>query len=667
MNASIRASYRIGPAATVAIVVLATGNIVSGQWIQRDHPLQPGWNAIHFEVDPAREDADDLFGALPISEVWVRSVRTDVAGPPECQDPDDPTCVPSVASEWDVWLPPSDSARVVSNLRVVRGGRVYLIRAESSTTLSMRGRPNGAFARWRTGFNLAGLHVEDDPTAAPTFAQYLAGSAALIGGDIYRFLPDGSLSLIADPATTKIEPGVGYWLRSASDTEYDGPVLVDRGSLRGVDFDISFVEHQLRFENTTPTPRTVEVTYISSEPTPSTPSGLPTVAGDVPVSWLQYAAGPAETSLQWQPLTTASWILASTGAASARASVRLGINRAGLAGAELDEAGQGAQYQGLLEVRDGAGFRRWVSLVGQVPIAVAASATASGVMARPGLYYGQVTVDQVQWVTAGARVWTNQDPNNPEFAAERRCFGGALDGQLCEGEDTCPGGTCSGFCIEGANADAACAAASECGVGRCSTETDRVALRPAPAAFTFPIILHLAEDGAYKLLREVTLLRQPEDDSIPRPARFVLATPACDAVFCDALEASSVQDGDPFARRIGSAAFSFDGDLSMTGSFSTSLIGAYTLLADDPLNPFRHLYHPDHDCDQLGECYDITRSFALNFELVPPSGDSRPGWGDQVLGGNYRETLTGLHRQPITVGGRFELQRVSGIGTLNAQ
>lgn len=653
--------------AVAGALILTTGPAAWGQWIEREHSLQAGWNAVYLEVDPAPERADLLFSGHPIEEVWARTLHIEIQGPPACQDPNDPNCVPPVASEWDTWLPPSHPARLVTNLHSIRGGRVYLIRASQPFALTVTGTPNGSVARWKTGYTLSGLHVEDNVNSAPTFGQYLAGSSAFSATSIYEVLGDGSLSQIANPANVKIRPGIGYWIRSAADTEYDGPVSVDKGSLRGIDFGSNSVEHQLRLTNRTPAARTVEVSYVASASVPGVPNGLPAHAGDVPLSWLQYVAGPSETALQWHALSTATWNLAGAASPAARAAIRLALERTGLSAAVIDSSGQGSQYQGLLLVRDGAGWRRWVPVVGQVPDTVGALANASGGGGRPGLYSGQVTVNQVQWVSAGARVWSNQDATDPTFSLNRRCAGGGNHGQACSDDAQCTGGACEGFCIGGANANGVCGATADCPGGRCSAETDNVSLRPAPAEFTFPVLVHLAADGVYTLLTEVTLLWQPPDDVAQTPGRFVLATPACPPAVCDALQAASLQDGEPFARRLGSAAFSFDGDLPLSGDFGSVLSGGYTIPANHPLSPFRHKYHPDHDCDQVGECFDVTRAFALTFATTPPPGETRPGWGDHLLGGTYEETITGLHKHSISVGGRFEMTRVSGVAVLNAQ
>ena len=106
------------------------------------------------------------------------------------------------------------------------------------------------------------------------------------------------------------------------------------------------------------------------------------------------------------------------------------------------------------------------------------------------------------------------------------------------------------------------------------------------------------------------------------------------------------------------------------GSVSCNLLTGY----DDNLNPFKHQYHPDHDNYRplynakfpAGvESYDIQRNVRLEFLANDPSGVNPPGWQDLELGGNYRESISGVHRETIHVLGGFRLRRVSTVATLN--
>jgi len=116
--------------------------------------------------------------------------------------------------------------------------------------------------------------------------------------------------------------------------------------------------------------------------------------------------------------------------------------------------------------------------------------------------------------------------------------------------------------------------------------------------------------------------------------------------------------------RLSTLAFDFEGtELLMQGGigFGKAVEGSITLAATHPTNPYRHTYHPDHK-----EGYRIDRNFVLEFDTGPP-GDNKspPGSGLECINGTYRETIQGLHKQPIKFQGSFELERVSLVDHLN--
>ena len=171
---------------------------------------------------------------------------------------------------------------------------------------------------------------------------------------------------------------------------------------------------------------------------------------------------------------------------------------------------------------------------------------------------------------------------------------------------------------------------------------DPSTLTPA-ATFEFPLLIHVDHSGAARLLREVVMLW---DDGTNPPAYRLYSDP-------DALPTVTAE-----ARRISSAAFDFPGEsVALDGEFSPggALSGLIQLPADFPTNPFRHRYHPDHD--EPAESFAIQRRLRLEFSA---SGDDTG-----VLEGLYRESLSGLHRQEIRVGGSFTLERISHTPILN--
>ena len=110
--------------------------------------------------------------------------------------------------------------------------------------------------------------------------------------------------------------------------------------------------------------------------------------------------------------------------------------------------------------------------------------------------------------------------------------------------------------------------------------------------------------------------------------------------------------------------------MSLSGPFGElgSVLSCSIMVSNaDPMNPFRHRYHPDHKA--LDDAFDIIRDIELVFATNDSDGNSISaasglGWGGSDMGGIFRETFTGLHRSQIKVEGIFLLKRVSDIDFL---
>jgi hypothetical protein len=196
------------------------------------------------------------------------------------------------------------------------------------------------------------------------------------------------------------------------------------------------------------------------------------------------------------------------------------------------------------------------------------------------------------------------------------------------------------------------------------------------------LIVHVDATGQARLLQHVTLMWTPgttkPDPSDPtkqivdQPGRQVLVT---DDSLLKNFTGSAVRDGQEAGRRISSAAFGFRDPVAMNGAFDTALqSGAITLLYNDPLNPFYDKYHPNHDnldydfttvLSAGKESYDIVRNILLNFTSTDPDGLQVSGWGDTQVGGQYSESIIGLHKEMLHVAGTFRLDHVSYVAVLN--
>jgi hypothetical protein len=139
-----------------------------------------------------------------------------------------------------------------------------------------------------------------------------------------------------------------------------------------------------------------------------------------------------------------------------------------------------------------------------------------------------------------------------------------------------------------------------------------------------------------------------------------------------------VRDGESVGRRISTVGYDFptsssNNFLNLSGAFAMGekLTAALVLPLDHPTNPFKHKYHPDHDNlnprfdGPAPESFTTTRQIELEPQAAPPDEPAVPDYGYNVIGGAYRETITGIHKRVIRVSGTFRLSRVSLIPELN--
>ncbi|MBK8270621.1 MAG: hypothetical protein IPK83_20890 [Planctomycetes bacterium] len=554
-------------------------NRAEAQWRQQVIHLQEGWNSIFLEIDPSPERADDLFTHPAIRSVWGFSADSLTAGVPNCPNPSNPEpgCPLPDEHHWQTWVQPGDPASFLNSLRVIRGGRAYLIRCDSPTTLNLVGIPSAGKTEWRAGLNFVGFHVGYD---GAKFTSYLQASPVHQNSVAYHQDSQGQWNLLPNLANARVAPGTGYWATASGTSDYSGPVEIDDSTLRGVDYGRLMTDHALRIKNLNPQAAEVNIRYVPSEP----PPGGPNLAGDLPLSWLDYGAGDNVNSVyQWHPLDAVTVPLAAAGEVDASHTLRMAVVRAGLPNALVGPDSTGSQYQGLVQVTTPVGYRRYFPVSGQRG-------------AASGLWVGDVAVNEVSYV-------------------------------LADGGTGLP--------------------------------------RPTAQEFSFRIILH--DSGAVvKLLTEVTLMADPAPD----PDRHVLITPDIRDTtegqnYFATLVPATLQGDQLFSPRISTAAFSFDDDLVLTGNIGSPLSGITTIASTDRLNPFRHKYHPDHDGDNVGEVFDVTRDFVMTFSLTAPPDFVGSGYGSTVWAGIWDETLTGLHADAIHVRGTFRIYQISTIALLN--
>lgn len=193
-------------------------------------------------------------------------------------------------------------------------------------------------------------------------------------------------------------------------------------------------------------------------------------------------------------------------------------------------------------------------------------------------------------------------------------------------------------------------------------------VRPTGRSYPLRYVLHVADDGTARVLSQVFLGKLAS-----APNDFGLCTK----------EVGLLANTKDTATRIGAAHLPLDRVIAGSGTVALpgTLNATITIPFNDPANPFVHQYHPDHDNkDARGnplvagvESYTIERQLTFSFTASPPPGSTvTSGWGSSIIGGNYAETINGLHKDSVGVGsgdglrvtGTFELRRVSELGTI---
>lgn len=206
---------------------------------------------------------------------------------------------------------------------------------------------------------------------------------------------------------------------------------------------------------------------------------------------------------------------------------------------------------------------------------------------------------------------------------------------------------------------------------------------PSPTAtpLSLRLLLHEDSNGNVNLLKQVIQMWQDgtlnPDGTLSTPGHYVLLT---DDSLIPQYKGVGVRDSSLVGRRISAVGFDFSGNqTALTGTLdiNQSVTGTFLLPGNHSTHPRRHRYHPEHDnlnatySAEANEVGAIERTITLEItDRYPPDPNESqqaapPGWGETQLGGIYRETITGLHRDPIEVQGVFTLNRASDRGALN--
>jgi hypothetical protein len=592
------------------------------QWTNQTIVLRPGWNSVFLEIQPEPRECDALFAGVPVDSVWAWNRRF---SPVQfIQDPGE--LIPG-EPDWLTYLPTSHLARATMNLFTLQGSRAYLIKlpenaAQVSWTFS--GRPLVRRLEWLSdSFNFTGFHVE--AVNPPTFQNLFASSPAHAGQRVYR-LVNGSWSQVVSPTVTRLARGEAYWIFCRGQSTFAGPlgVAVEQG--HGLDYGRILTEQTLTLRNNSATTNTFTIRRVASGLPPG--NEYSALAGAVPLAHFRMSVTQNQLEAGWLPLPPQLTMVLRPGQ---EWNLRLEAQRAAMAPFTPPPGVTDVLYQSLLEIGDGAGSRSLVGVTArglQTFTAGGAGLRAAGgappaVHLRAGLWVGSAAISKVnQPANASA-------PNTPV---------------------------------------------------------------PTASEFQFRLLIHVDNSGQARLLQKVIQMWKDGTFAtdtnglqvVDEPGRYVLVT---EDRFIPNFTGATLRDGQPVGRRLSSSAFGFRSPIPMTGNFGAAnelLQCAVTIGHDDELNPFKHRFHPDHNNKDdsptpqplplktnvhglrfTAESSTVKRDITLQFTAGDPDNLSLAGFGDDQLGGIYRETMTGLHKDALQIEGVFRLQHASRIGMLN--
>lgn len=545
--------------------------------------LEPGWNAIHVQVQPESDDIATVFAGLPIASVW--RWRPNVAGAQYVRDPSEG--LENLAG-WFAWFPQPRPDAFLTNLFRIEGGTSYLVRLEGtqSRQVTLRGRPVFRPRAWQVnGFTLTGLPVAAQ--GAPSFAEFFQPSPEHAGQPIYTLGSNGRWQLVTSPSTTIVQPGRAYWIYTRGKSNYQGPmhVVLDQGE--SLEYSAALQEITVILRNYSRGTGSFQVERIGGENLP-----------------LLYRNEDPETGeIAWPQLRDRLFLDAPS---NADIFLTLAIDRARFEDSRMEQ---------VLAISDERGTRMELFAGGNTiqPFVEARAKRGIAKAAEDGyagLWVGEIFVDKV-------------------------------------------------------------------------SEAQQAGTTPMPTVreFTQRVMMHVDTAGRTRLLKDVIQMWEegtvrpsaidPSLNEVDQPGRYVLLT---DKNLLGLYSGASMRDGKTVGLRYSTVAYDFEGEeLEMEGDFggNRSVQVAVVIEPDLPTNPFLHRYHPDHNnldeqfLNYREEAYRVVRDMQFTFSAEPPEGSSGLGWGDTRVGGTFRESIVGLHRNPIFISGRFQLRRVSAVAVLN--
>lgn len=586
------------------------------QRMTQEIELNPGWNAVYLQVDPELAECSNVVaaGGVPVEQICTYNDSFDPVQFVQNPDEVNPT---NGLPNWLRWRSSGGAIGEEARLHQLVGGRTYLVHAgPTGGVWAVSGTPAYRPVEWRANaYNLVGFSVGSNVT----HAAFLAGADAIETNTVYVMREDG---VWARPVAQELMvSGHAFWVKTAGLPTFDGPLSVEAGTRRELDFGQTLVELPLRIESELSETVDVRITPLPSEgPAGRAEEGY--YAGPVPLQWrIPGGAGGGA----WACFTNGVSEVVSV--PTSGLSLSIAVPRRDLPDFDAP-SGAHPLYAGLLRVSHDSLLNVYLPVRAEGESVPMANAPESA-MDREGLWVGDVVINQVSSPHAnggetdallpvgaghefGFRVILHVDTNHVvrllshvAMLWENGTYG--VDG----GDDT-PG---KYRLIANDELLAAELAGSEWD----SSEGRRL----TAATFSHPLPEVAAE-------------------STTNAVRFVLSTAYDDP-------------RSPYLHR-------YHRDHNNLQGEETGQTTDRDKTNDPPVtvsisNVLSQIWTPSlAEAACTAENFTVTRYIDMSF--LPIGTDVGPEWGDSALGGLWTEAVTGLHASPIYVQGAFVIRRV---------
>lgn len=622
------------------LCLLSFAPTARAQWQNATFSLTGGWNSIYLHGDATYATPDVLFADRPeILEVWRWNPN------PNPAQINGSSLVPSASSpEWSMWIRGQPTQSTLSQLT---GQTAYLVKCSGTTadrySLIVNQKILPPRSTWvRNGANLLGFPSRSSTAGTyPFLSSYFATFPAAIAANtkIYRYvggdIGPGNPVQVFSPTTERLDRNQAYWFEAAVVGDFYAPLEISPSDLTGLSYGRNGALFTVRVRNRTSAPVTLTIAPVESA---SAPASQESVLARVPITRRTFDSA---TKSYVETLIGTSY----TEVIAPQTSVELsyGIDRAQMTGAV------GALYASFLRFTDSGNL---------MDVLLPASAR---VTSFAGLWVGDVAVTDVA-NKSPVRTYTCQVTSATNSKATLESRAAALGKTSLRVISLPPGG--GPYTYQWKKAGAPISGGSNSTLILSEAEAAEIDLAGSGTAraFSLRILLHVDDAGTARLLSQAylgTLAASPagpagltiderflKSDAKATAMRLVATHLPLDAVITSG-SGGVTPGGDPLVRTI-------------------------QIPWNDATNPFVHQYHPDHDnkdarggvLDPRIESYTLNRTCTFQFLSSAPAGTSKLGWGASVIGGIYSETVTGLHKDPITVQGTFLLNRISEIGAI---